>query len=168
MTTRGRVRGQFRRSRRGPRPATGWTNASLEPDTTLSAGSTTIVDLLGAFTVAEKFNIGTILRVFGEVVYRSQTVNANILGRFGLAIVSDDALAAGALPDPLGDDKFGWYWNAVMLWDDTELKYRSSPVNVVTKRKLIGDASTLALVLEGDATVTMDFGFGLRILYQKK
>ena len=168
MTTRRAPPGRrgYTRSRRGQRPAVGWTNATLA-STALAAGTQAQTDLLGAFTVGEKFNIGKILRVFGEVHFRGQSANVNLAGRFGLAIITDDSLAAGVVPDALGDEAFGWYWNAPMLWDRPDLEFQKSIVDARTQRKLIGDASTLILMIENNS-IAMDYMFGLRILYQKK
>ena len=167
MTTRAPRRGSPRRSRRGPRPSVGWTNATVG-ETALGSGVTSNTDLLGAFTVGEKFNIGKILRVFGEVHFRGATANVNLAARFGLAIVSDDSLALSAVPDPLGDEAFGWYWNDALLWSEPSTEYKMKRVDTRTQRRLIGDASTLMFSLENPAGTAMDFMFAFRILYQKK
>jgi len=147
----------------------GWTNAT-SGGFAVAAANTTALDLLGAFTVGEKFNIGTILRVVGVINYRGAVANATIIARWGLAIVSDDALALGSVPDPVGDPSFGWFFNDSLMWNEPNQEHRERNIDLGTSRRLIGDASTLIASFENGSgsSQNLEVKFALRILYRKK
>ena len=119
--------------------------------------------------MANKFNVGTILRLLLSIWWRGDGANANMIARVGCAIVSDDALALAAVPTPLSDPAYGWYMNAPLIWDEPTITWLRSDFDIRTARKLVGDASTLMIAVEnGTSTGFLQFGYGARILYQKK
>ena len=170
MTSKQATRGYARSQRRSSsKPAYGWTNSTVL-FSSVAIGAVVIVDLLGAFTTANKFNIGTILRLLLTIQYRGSAANFEVIGRVGVGVVSDDAFLASATPDPMGDESFGWYLNAPLLWDEPSLTYRRSDYDIRSARKLVGDASTLFLGVEnsGISTAALEFQYGARLLYRKK
>jgi len=121
--------------------------------------------------VREKDRIGTIVRAYGEFRYKSQLINVAIGGRFGLGIVSDDALAVGAVPDPVGDSDFPWYWNQSFFYDRPNSETLRIAFDIKGKRRLNSSKTTLAWVLDNDAIISganMEYAFGLRLLFTWK
>jgi len=168
MTTRSAGR-RSNRPRRVARPATGWTQSTLVSAGNITPGVQSGIDLLGGFTVAEKRGVGKILRVIGEIRYRSTAVNQKTGGRFTLQVMQDDAFAVAAWRDPIGDAEDSWYWNAVLLYDEPNLDYKSSLVDTKTTRRLNGSYQTLALVIENSSASigTIEYQLGFRTLYVK-
>ncbi len=129
------------------------------------------MDLLGGFTQREKDRVGSIVRVYGEVRIRGQAVNSQVGGRFGMHIVTDDAMSAGALPEALDDADSPWYWNNSFYWDEPTLELKQYPVETRTRRRLPSSKMTLAFIIENNAalsTQTLEYGFGLRLLFTWK
>ena len=151
------------RSRPRPKRSYGWLNSTLINQTTVVGGVTTF-DLLGGLTVAEKRNVARVDRCFGDFMFRGQNANTALAGRFGLIVVTDDAMAALVVPDPLNDDESSWYWNQVLLWDEPTVEYARVRMDAKTRRR-IPQSSTMAFVCEVTAGQTMDWHVGLRLLY---
>jgi len=129
----------------------------------------TIVDALGQFTIDAKDKIHSILRIVGQFQYRINAVNAEIGGRFGFIVVSDDALAANAVPDPATDSESDWMLNMVYYADDSTLRMHQIDFDNRSARRLPGGEHTLAFVIEGNiATNTVNWGIGARILFSYK
>jgi len=165
MTTRRRRRGFSSRMK----PAVGWTRATLLSTSTVAAGSTVGIDLLGAFTVAEKRNVGKILRVFGTFKFRSNADDFPIGGAFGINVIRDDAFAAAAWTDPLTDSEASWYWYSSLLQDSKLNLMEAVHVATKTQRRLNGSWETLGLIVEnsGSSQSTLEFQLGFSVLYQK-
>ena len=153
-------------ARRGTRPRYGWTQATVT-EALLAAGAQTVVDLLGGFTVGEKRAIQSIIRIIGHFYYKSQSVNADVHGRWGIHQVTDDAMAALAVPDPLGDFESGWMINTDFSWDRAASEYVREDVDIKSRRRLAGGLNTIAYVLDNSAAsnASVQFSFGFRILY---
>ena len=167
MTTRRTSPPRRSPPRQRAKRSVGWLNSTVIDQTT-AVGAETTLDLLGGLTFAEKRIVARVEVVFGSIHFRSIAANATILGRYGIIVVGDDALAAGALPDPFGDDESSWMWNRELLWDRTDLEHTILEIRTRTRR-LIPQGSTLAFVLENSALSanTMGWNLGLRLLYLK-
>ena len=129
-----------------------------------------MVDLLGGLTVADKQRVDKIVRTIMTFRYWQNSANGEVHGRIGMHVVTDDALAAGAVPDPAGDFRSAWYFNEQYYTDDTRvgildiLKYDTR-----TQRK-IPSLSTLCWMLEANAGSggSLIWGLGVRCLYSVK
>jgi len=156
--------------RRSPRQRTGWTSSTLFGNT-LADGGATVVDLLGAFTVGEKFRIGTILRILCQLTTRSSSAGARSAGRWGIIKVTDDALAVPTVPLPISDLENDWMINNWHGQEDAANLPVVQTVDLRSKRKLGGDGQTLAFVIESDGAAsgaTTVFTMAFRILYAIK
>ncbi len=98
----------------GPRRLTQWVGpAQQEFVAVASAGAT----LIASFDAeAQGFPRPTLVRTRGEVSIRASAYNAdlNIVGAFGMCVVSDQAFAAGvaSVPEPFTDAG----WNGWFVW----------------------------------------------------
>ena len=131
-------------------------------------GSQTIVDVLGALTVAEKHQVGTILRTIYRFSLRHSVAGSRVAVRFGGIKVSDDALAAGAVPDPFGDLEAGWMYNEWVFQEQADNNTISIERDIKAKRRLQGLAETIAFVLDNDpgsAAGSAIWSIGLRTLF---
>ena len=81
--------------------------------------------------------------------------------------VSDDALAAGAVPDPIGDPTAGWMYNEAVQLDEPTLVNTHFERDIRSKRRLEGDRNTIMFALEMN-TGNLVWSMGIRLLYIKK
>jgi len=135
----------------------------------LLAAAEDVSDLLGGLTVAEKQRVGTVLRIVGDIYIHNETVNAQVFGRWGIHPVTDDGLAASAVPDPTTDVGAGWMWNEHFYSDSSTVgrdAYRSK-LDIRAKRRIAGE-TTLAFVIENIGAGPMQYAFGFRLLYSVK
>jgi len=169
MTMRRGSRRSSRRSSR-PRERTGWTNSTLF-QSTVADGATAVVDILGSFTVAEKFRIGTIKRILWSVNVRSSSAGALVAGRFGIIRVTDDAMSVPTIPSPIGDPESSWMLNNDWQQQDAANVPVYLKGDLRSQRRLLGDGQTLAFAFSSDGAASAAsalFGFALRILYTIK
>ena len=129
-------------------------------------GSKLIVDLLGAFTIAEKARIQTVLRIVGRVGFFADAVNTEMFGRWGITPVTDIALANNIVPDPTGasDSEGRWMWNNVYLNRKTQIELTQDVVDIRSRHRFRANANTLALVVKNTGAAGQFF-MGFRILY---
>ena len=152
---------------RARRPNYEWLNFSVF-NTTLTDGGETTADLLGGLTLVEKNRVRTIVRVIWQFQVRSATAGNRAAGRFGLIKVSDDAMAVTQVPDPLGDHIAGWYLNVGFFQEDAANVPVVLQGDLRSKRRLLGDAETIAWVAESDTSASVgsaQLTFLARILY---
>ena len=168
MTSSRRGRRGFSPSRRG-RARYAWTSTTLE-NFSLGSATSANIDALGAFTVIAKQDVGTVLRVIGTMTFRAAGAGSLVTGGVGMVRVTDDAMAAGALPDPLGDLSSSWLFNQRWSQEDAANVPVRYDVDVKSRRRLDGFGQTIALVLQsssasvGSTLVNSSF----RLLFQVK
>ena len=125
--------------------------------------------MLGFFTQALKSRVYGIVRVHVQLRYRGQAINAEVYGRYGLHIVTDDALAGGSLPDPRGDSESSWMLNKHFVWDHPTLDQPELEVTDVKAQRRLPNRSTLLFSLEnGHASNAMHYAYGIRLLVSLK
>ncbi len=166
MTTRRGRRSGPRRSRK----RTVWNSATVF-NITLADGAESVSDLFGGLTTAEKNDVGTVLRVIGSFDVRSATAGNIASGRFGLVLVTDDALAGTTVPDPLQDVASSWLLNRSFFQEDAANVPRTYEFDVRSQRRLPGNEYTIAIVVQSDVGSTvgsLNFGFAMRVLYRVK
>ena len=107
-----------RRSTRGGRPQrrtptrTTW-DQIFQPTSMAAAAAITIIELTSPQISSSLGQTGTILRWMGRLMIQSNDVAQLIEMAWGVAVVTADALVAGAVPDPLTDEAQAWYyWDA--------------------------------------------------------
>ena len=114
-------------------------------------GSAFVNDLFGGFTDQEKLNIHSVVRLFGQIMWRGTAGNNFILARLGIGTISNDAMAAAVTPDAFDDEEFGWYTNQALLWDEPSITYKDRDIDVRTSR-LIKPDTTLFLSVENSSS----------------
>jgi len=166
MTTRSRRRGRFTGRKK---VSYGWLNFSLF-NATLTDGGLLTADLLGALTLVEKNDVRSVVRVIWSFFVRSATAGNRASGRFGMIVVTDDAMAASAVPDPLGDPLDAWYLNTGFFQEDAANVPVEQRGDLRSARRLLGDGQTIAFVAESDlgsSSGSMLITFMARVLYSK-
>ncbi len=87
-------------------------------------------------------------------------------------MVTDDALAAGSVPDPgaAGDPDSSLMMHQFFEWDRTALEYLTQEGKTGVQRKLPSSKMTLAMVVDNDAgsNASLLFAFSLRVLFAWK
>jgi len=171
MTTR-RVprRGSTRRrsvAKRAVRWITSTLNAQLD-----AAGTLTSFDALGSLLISEKNEIRKVVTVHGRFNYSSDVGGQHVFGRFGLIVVTDDAMATGggALPDPDIDTASPWYWNDAYATETDNLATERELRFALRTQRLIPAEYTLAFSMKVNpgVTATVHWNVGLRILLEHK
>ena len=162
-------RGGYARRRSGPRTRTEWTSTSLD-EQNIAIGAQDVTDLLGGLTVSDKQRVGTVLRIVGDFIYHNTTLNAQTFGRWGIHVVTDDAMTAGALPDPSGDFRGAWMWNSHFYIDRSVAGDSVHERFDIRSKRIIPSLSTLAWILEigSAANGAMDYSWTARLLYSVK
>ena len=127
--------------------------------------ATATFDVLGGFTVQEKF----LLRVYFDFHYGSQSLNQAVYGAWGLHVVTDDALAAVAVPDPAAaaEPESSWMWWQHFFQDTSQLEKLTIIGKTLTQR-LIPNRSSLVFTLNNDIASdgNMEFSVNLRTLFE--
>jgi len=146
MVRSARLRSQVARrafpSRGAPRRKTIWVGASETVFTTVTSGASL---LLSSFAPdALSILAATVVRVRGlfQVQPNSFAADLDYDGAYGLAVVSDEALAAGAasIPRPFDDDDWtGWlvhgYYSQHFMFDNTASGYLE-PATVIDSKAM--------------------------------
>ena len=168
MTTR-RRRPASRPMRSVQKKATRWTTATLNAQSS-NVGTEVAFDALGALTVADKNEIRRVVTVHFDFDYSSDAATQHVFGRFGLIVVSDDAMAVPQVPDPVGDADASWMMNHHY---HTEAD-NSDPPRVIRDHvkvsRLIPPKYTLAFVLEVTAggVGALHWSVGMRLLLEHR
>ena len=105
---------------------------------------------MGGLTVAEKQAVGTIERLVGGFSVRSSGAGLNIRGRLGFIKVTDDALALGAVPDPMGDLESSWMYNQFWSQEDAANVPVYYNFDVKSRRRLDGYGQSIAFVIDAE------------------
>ena len=160
--------GGFNRSR-GPKRSTSWVGPADQGFIAVAAGAKQIISSLPVTTDI------TLVRSRGEVGIQPQ-VNTDVIitGAYGMAVVTDQAFAAGvaSLPGPLTDaDWDGWaVWRSFAFQQvqldatGTLLSTIRQEVDSKAMRKLT-DNETLVVIAESQATA-FEISFGVRTLFK--
>ena len=167
MTTQRRSRRSFVR-RRPVR--TSWANHTLQ-EQVLSFGSSTITsDMFDGLTTGEKADVGTVLTVQWQMTMGLSSANGENHGRWGIALVSEDAFTAGSAPTPLEDHKYPWYWNEGYALDEPTLDEHRFRGQTGTRRKMPSVEHILMFAIESSALSAgnLKFNFAFRLLYSHK
>ena len=127
-------------------------------------------DLLAGLTQAEKVDVGTVLAVHIQATLGQSTANAEVTGRWGLIVQTQDGFAAGASPEPLEDHQANWYWNEAYFIDRPDVEEIRFERSLKTKRRLPSAEHTLIFSIESGAgsAGVLKYGFGFRLLYSHK
>ncbi len=128
-----------------------WLSTTLLNQGTAPAAST-VVDLLGFFTVGEKRSLNGIRRLIVDMSWVGSAANVDIAARIGVIQVSDDSLAGGVVPDPLTDPTAGWLMNEGLLWDEPNLEQARQHWDLKVPRRLDGARNTFAFMLENSVS----------------
>ncbi len=164
MATRLRSRSRF--PVRSPRVPTTWEQITI-PSTHGIAGGTTFIDITQQTIRLLDNTGGTIVRSIGEVAFFPGSGSASIDEAHiavGMTVVTKDAVAAGALPDPFTDLEHDWYFWYSTHWHIL-LDAAQGSTNVLrvtwdlkTSRRL-REGYRLVLLIEKDVT---ELGFQTR------
>ena len=108
MTTRRRSRSSFRG--RAARKKTYWDQNNFQANTT-AVGFTSVRDISHILITGGQEAGGTCLRLVGNMNYMQIAASFEPFNfGVGVAVITNDALAAGAVPDPLTDLTHDWYF----------------------------------------------------------
>ena len=107
-----------------------------------------------------------ILRIIGDLYTLPSAINVSEHGRYGITIVTEDALASLAVPDLVGDFEASWMWNNSYNMRSSDRDVVRWPIDSKAKR-LYGTNSQLVFVIDSDpgSAGTIDWHIYLRILY---
>ena len=159
---------------RAHRPNRGWAGSS--PGSATTVGVSTKV-LLGSFLLSNPNIDETVLRTVGQLAVVSDQTAASEqqLGAFGMIVVTDIALAAGAasIPGPvtdIADD--GWFLyvpiaQTLLFADSTGLAQSVNYAFDSKAKRVVGDGQSMALMVENaSASFVFQVVFTLRLLSQ--
>jgi len=151
------------RSRRSPRGRTSRRKTTWDQVTTgfiMGAGLNTVVtDITNRLIILTGYTGGTIVRMIGNIIFEnSGLAQDHALFDIGVCVVTEDALTAGATPDPEGDPGQDWYYwshkslhgQAVDISIDSGIAMRDQ-FDIRTARRL-REGYRLALVIHKSAT----------------
>ena len=136
--------------------------AQLDP-----AGTTTTFDALGGMTTAEKDQVDQVVRVHLAFDYSSDSAN-HVFGRFGLVVVTDNALAIGSssVPNPISDVDDRWLTNMFFADEIAEtVGVNWIPVDVRVRRNILnGHSLMFSMAIDAASTANTHWSVGMRIL----
>ena len=154
-------RTRSRPTRRGTRRSTAWFNNSNTP-LTIAAFASGVFDLLPLAGIPEGFAGGlTVLRMIGHLDVRSDQTNELVYSA-GIALMTRDAFAAGATPDPV-TDLVDWYWLDSRFIRSSVLETVNTPFDIRTARKVRGEDRTLAFIIQNNGPGTANLAFMIHV-----
>ncbi len=165
MTTRRRSRRSSGRSVRRP---TEWFNNTSVP-ATLAIGGVAVFDLLPLGGLPPALEGGlTVMRMLGAFNVRVDADGATIIVGMGVCVVTRDAFAAGAIPEPI-TDLVDWYFlkhTHQQGLTATARIVRDYEFDIRSKRRIRGVDRTLVAVIEnsGISNATVLVGVSTRLL----
>ena len=130
-----------------------WRGIAATAVTNHAIGSQAVIEVLDS--IIDDIAGSTIVRILGEIALSPSGAAAHALYRLGLLVVTDDAMEAGAVPEPW-NDSVSWMWEVAgrLLTDvlnKPDAVYRI-PVDVRVARRLPQDGMSLVLVIDCPAT----------------
>ena len=90
-----------------------------------------------------------------------------MVGRYGIHLATDDAIAATALPDASGDSDSAWMLNKDYFYRRDDLDVEKEYTDVRVKRKLYSSKMSIYFMLES-VNGALTYGFGARVLFSWK
>ena len=121
----------------------------------VAIGGQAIVDLLPPGSVPPAFLAGlVVLRMIGELQLTAQSADQDGFGAFGVTMVTRDAVAGAAVPDPI-IDLVDWYYH--QNWFNNESRVGDfqeagrTRFDIRTARRIRGEDRTLVAVFENNA-----------------
>ncbi len=85
---------------------------------------------------------------------------------YGLIVVDGDALSAGAIPDPIGDEQAPWVHQERRVLLPPSDSQQHLKVDTKVKRRFQGNDQSLILVIDNDdAAQGIEYAFGYRLLF---
>ena len=163
MTMRRRGR---RTSRRSPRKILSWFNNAGVP-AAIAIGAQGLQDLLPIATLMPQFLGGlTVLRMIGTLELTAQTADQDVFGSLGIAVMTRDAFAGAAVPDPILDHvdwyyQQNWFNNESRVGDLQEAGRTSFDIR--TARRIRGEDRLLAAVFENSSASAAAIKFRLSV-----
>ena len=151
----------------GPVASLVWRGIASTNITALAIGAQTVVEVLDQ--TIDDIAHGTIMRILGNLTMRAAAANLQIFFRAGLIVVTDDALVAGAVPEPWADPA-PWMWEDTGLFETDSAndgsQYHRLVIDVRVKRRMPQAEHSLVMVLENLAAsgTGLDFHLNLKAL----
>ena len=167
MTMRRAGRRSFRGS--SPRRKVVWDKASIGV-VSVAATVLSATELTAGFRVGTRKGL-TVLRCIGELYVRiaAAASDKDVSWQAGIVMMSNEASAAGAFPDPVTDGDVPWLWykrGVETNGPDITGFYGRYEIDVKSKRAFRADDGELWFIMEnGDVTEGIVFSFGIRTLY---
>jgi len=166
---RSRARIGRRLSRSVLKRAVRWTTATLNAQI-LGPSNQTFFDALGGLTLADKNEIRRVVRVHLSFGYSSDVGGNHVFGRFGLIVANDDAIVAGAVPDPVNDSGDSWMMNDIFHTEIDNLQQKQEIKHDIRASRLIPSGKSLVFVLDTDAAQVgnLHWHVGMRLLLEHR
>ena len=170
MTTSRTKGGRRGANRRGPRRAVEWFD--FEINSALVQGSQSVVNLTANLQDDEKKGM-TLVRTIVDLELAAQATGTGGKLSMGIVMVSDDSLAAGAVPDPEDNiDKPGWLWKSLRSFFTSTINDHAQATVVQHDlrgmRKFPASGADLVLIMTNFAgTVTVNVDGLIRMLWMK-
>ena len=160
-----------RRSRRGSRRRTPtvWFNIGSVPATVV-AGLKIVFDLLPVSELPAALLAGsTVLRMIGKYTILNQTDNVNVFGAYAVAVVTRAALAAGSVPEPIGDLVDWYYHDGFNVRQEVNRDTREVTFDIRTARRIRGEDRTLMAICENSSASVSSLVFytSMRLLMSR-
>ena len=156
--TRGSPRGGARRT-----GSLVWRGIASTGLVTLGIGTQLILEILDS--AIDNIANATIMRILGHVDLRASATNSNLFWRLGVILVSDDAIAVSAVPDPF-EDAAAWMYENSGLFSASNInepqQMTQLPIDIRVKRRMPQEDLSLAMILEnmsGSSTSFTYFGY---------
>jgi len=166
MTSRRRGRSSFRGSARA---RTSWFN-NASATVAVASGAQAIFDLTPLAGLPPNYEGGfTIRRMIGGIGVAAQAANAGFTGTFGIAVVTRDAVAAGAVPEPAAD-LVDWYYHTVVFRQAIAADVKGDVqrlFDIHTSRAIRGEGRTLVAVFDS-ASGAIQLNIFARLLLQSR
>ena len=145
-------------------------NHTLNEQTIGGGADENVSNILDGLSVDEIAQVATIERVIWQGQMGLFSANAEAHGRWGLAVVSEDAFASLTVPDPLSDHQYSWMWNEHFAMDEPNVEFRQFRGETGTKRRLPSPQHRLIMVWETAAgsAGSLKYDIGLRILFSHR
>ena len=139
-----------------------WTNDQSIPTTVLKGGQA-IVDLLQPIFPVSQLPKFTVIRAILDVGMQGSSFGLDWFGAFGISVITRDALAAGAVPDPI-TDFVDWYWHK-SYYDRTDTGAGAAVsherVDLRSARQIRGVGRTMAFIFDVNSGSTGDVIFSV-------
>jgi len=134
----------------------------------LASGAASVADITGNAVAAGRQG-GSVLRFMGRLQIFQTSQNQTVDLALGVTLVSADALAAGAVPDPQTDLQQSWYYwtriRAQMAIDDNNISL-SREFDIRTSRRIRSDQRLILVFEAGALAGTIGVSVSARLLWR--